>query len=543
MNTTASIPRLMVSGLSGGGGKTLAALGLVRAFTRRGLTVKPCKKGPDYIDSAWLGLASGLTPTNLDPYFLSEARLLALFSHVTAGADMALIEGNRGLYDGRDLEGSCSTAALARTLNAPILLILTVTKMTRTAAAIIAGLASFEPVSLAGVMLNRVGSSRHAALIRRSIETYTGIPVIGELPRLTVNPIPERHMGLVSMHDEGTASCGNEKLLQALDNLADLLEKHADVDAALAIARSASPLVVAQPFWEERPEELIGGPLSPAPPHSHAESATPPLQDSPAHAPDRVSSEESGRQHPVPTLPSAVKAPVSIGYVRDAALWFYYEENLEALRRAGARLVELSILSPEPWPCDELNGLYLGGGFPEMVPERIAASPHLEELRALSRAECPIYAECGGFMILCREIRIDGRDYPMAGLFPARAEFYLRPQGLGYVEATVERENPFHPRGSVLRGHEFHYSCCVPLGELEPTLSLSPGVGMSGPGHRARGLAAPLPADVSPEQAVWSQKLQGRDGLLVRRTFAAYTHLFAPAVPHWAERFVASCRN
>lgn len=212
-----------------------------------------------------------------------------------------------------------------------------------------------------------------------------------------------------------------------------------------AIARSASPLVVAQPFWEERPEELTGGPLSPEHPHSHAESATPPFQDSPAHAPDRVSSEESGRQHPVPTLPSAVKAPVSIGYVRDAALWFYYEENLEALRRAGARLVELSILSPEPWPCDELNGLYLGGGFPEMVPERIAASPHLEELRALSRAECPIYAECGGFMILCREIRIDGRDYPMASLFPARAEFYSRPQGLGYVEATVERENPFHP--------------------------------------------------------------------------------------------------
>ncbi|MFR7889986.1 MAG: AAA family ATPase, partial [Bilophila wadsworthia] len=221
-------PRLVVSGLSGGGGKTLLSLGLARALTLRSLRVKPCKKGPDYIDAAWLGLASGRTPTNLDPFFLTDARLRALFCTSFGDADLAIIEGNRGLYDGRDVQGSCSTATLARALGAPVLLTLTVTKMTRTAAAVIAGLAHFEPVNLAGVVLNRVASSRHAALIRQSIETYTGIPVLGEIPRLAENPIPERHMGLVSMHDETPDALGRASRLAALDSLAWLIERHMD---------------------------------------------------------------------------------------------------------------------------------------------------------------------------------------------------------------------------------------------------------------------------------------------------------------------------
>ena len=243
-------PRLVVSGLSGGGGKTLLSLGLARALTLRGLRVKPCKKGPDYIDAAWLGLASGRTPTNLDPFFLTDARLRALFCTSFGDADLAIIEGNRGLYDGRDVQGSCSTATLARALGAPVLLTLTVTKMTRTAAAVIAGLAHFEPVNLAGVVLNRVASSRHAALIRQSIETYTGIPVLGEIPRLAENPIPERHMGLVSMHDETPDALGRASLLAALDSLAGLIERHMDIDAALRLARSAPDLRDVEPFWE-----------------------------------------------------------------------------------------------------------------------------------------------------------------------------------------------------------------------------------------------------------------------------------------------------
>lgn len=522
---TFTAPRLVVSGLSGGGGKTLVSLGLARALTLRGLRVKPCKKGPDYIDAAWLSLASGRTPTNLDPYFLSDDRLRALFRASFDDADLAIIEGNRGLYDGRDLEGSCSTATLARALDAPVLLTLTVTKMTRTAAAVVAGLANFEPVRLAGVILNRVGSSRHADLIRRSIETYTGIPVLGEIPRLAENPIPERHMGLVSIHDESPDAPGRAELLTALDGLAALVDSHLDIEAVLRIARSAPELTDADTFWEEPLEQSSKAARSPRPllpetfPNRGATQGAQPVS---------AASGAEAERHAV-----SVEQPVTIGYVRDAALWFYYEENFEALRRAGARLVELSVLSPEPWPAiGELDGLYLGGGFPEMVPERLSGSPHLEEIRDYSMRNMPIYAECGGFMILCETLRINGKDYPMAGLFPARAEFRPQPQGLGYVEATVEAENPFHPVGAVLRGHEFHYSRCVALGDLSPTLRLSPGVGMSGPGHRAKGLAAE-----------GSDNLRSRDGLLVRNTFAAYTHLFAPSVPHWARRFVAACRG
>ncbi len=561
---TFTAPRLVVSGLSGGGGKTLLSLGLVRALTLRGFRVKPCKKGPDYIDAAWLGLASGRTPTNLDPFFLTDARLRALFRSSFGDADLAVIEGNRGLYDGRDVQGSCSTAALARALGAPVLLTLTVTKMTRTAAAVIAGLARFEPVNLAGVVLNRVASSRHAALIRQSIETYTGIPVLGEIPRLAENPIPERHMGLVSMHDETPDGPGRASLLAALDSLAGLIESHMDVDAALRLARSAPDLRDVAPFWEEEKErggrgeedaafreaDNIGKGPGNAPQYADATVGEADMErTSPNDAPHGRKSAESAPSGMAPLppsepagalepsasallhsgLPSA--SPVTIGFVRDAALWFYYEENFEALRRAGAELVELSLLSPEPWP-GELDGLYLGGGFPEMVPERLTDSPHLAEIREYSMRGMPIYAECGGFMVLCQELQINGKLYPMTGIFPARAEFCQRPQGLGYVEATVEAENPFHPVGALLRGHEFHYSRCVALGELEPTLRLSPGVGMSGPGHRAKGLAAEGP-----------DKLKSRDGLLVRNTFAAYTHLFAPAVPHWAARFVAACRK
>ncbi|WP_308775358.1 cobyrinate a,c-diamide synthase [uncultured Bilophila sp.] len=557
---TFTAPRLVVSGLSGGGGKTLVSLGLARALTLRGLRVKPYKKGPDYIDAAWLSLASGRTPTNLDPFFLPDARLRALFRSSFGDADLAVIEGNRGLYDGRDVQGSCSTATLARALDAPVLLTLSVTKMTRTAAAVIAGLAHFEPVNLAGVVLNRVASSRHAALIRQSIETYTGIPVLGEIPRLAENPIPERHMGLVSMHDESPDAPGRASLLAALDSLAALIEGHMDVDAALRIARSAPDLRDAGPFWEDAGTPAAGkaadvraprGGASACPeniasegtgedrpaalnasPQSHGEPHGGPFPSGTGH-PSLPGQGDPAGQAPSgqPPFPARLSPPVSIGFVRDAALWFYYEENFEALRRAGAELVELSLLSPEPWPGGRLDGLYLGGGFPEMVPERLAVSPHLAEIRSYSMRGMPIYAECGGFMVLCRELRIGGKDYPMAGLFPARAEFCPRPQGLGYVEATVEAENPFHPVGALLRGHEFHYSRCVALGELEPTLRLSPGVGMSGPGHRAKGLAAE------------GDTLASRDGLLVRNTFAAYTHLFAPAVPHWATRFVAACRK
>ena len=454
-----SPPRIVLAGLSGGAGKTICTLGLCRALARAGHGVAPFKKGPDYIDAVWLGLAAGRPATNLDPFFFDAATLRALFLERTRGLDIAVIEGNRGLFDGLDREGSCSTAALARNLEAPVVLALDCTKMTRTAAAVLQGVAGFEAgLRLAGVILNRTAGHRHREILRESIEHHTGIPVLGALPKLDPDPIPERHMGLVSNREHG----GQEAIL---DGLARVLADNVDLERILALARSAPALPAPQaPLW-------------------------------PAPAPD---------------------AGVTIGYVRDAALWFYYEENLEALRRAGARLVELSLLDAASWP--EIHGLYLGGGFPETLAEPLAANVAARErVRALALAGLPVYAECGGFMYLARSLRWQGRTWPMAGVFEVDTEVCSRPSGLGYVRAEVVRENPFHPLGALLPGHEFHYSrCAAPVPEgLDFALAMRRGHGMH----------------------------DRHDGLVCANTFAGYAHIHALAAPWWAPRFVAAAQG
>ncbi len=370
-------PRLVITGLSGGSGKTIVSLGLCRELLRQGRDVRPFKKGPDYIDATWLGLASGHTCSNLDPFFLPQDRLRSQFQHYASGGDIAVIEGNRGLFDGKDEHGSCSTAELARCLDAPVVMVLDATKMTRTAAAVVAGCAAFEKgLNLAGVILNRTAGERHRSVLERSIREHTDIPVLGMLPKIRNNPIPERHMGLVS-HAEYAADgyCGEER---ALDAVADLFSEWVDVPALTTIAEASPELAEAAPLWPET---------------------------------------EKAKS-------------VRIGYVHDAAFWFYYRENLEALERAGAELVRLSLLDDGGWP--ELDGLYIGGGFPETFAEPLAANRVVRErVKNLSDNDLPIYAECGGFMYLCSALEFDGHSYPMAGVFPVRTTFCQRPQGSG----------------------------------------------------------------------------------------------------------------
>ena len=455
---TTSPPRFILAGLSGGAGKTICTLGLCRALARAGHAVAPFKKGPDYIDAVWLGLAAGRPATNLDPFFLDPETLRALVLDRARGRDVAVVEGTRGLFDGLDREGSCSTAALARTLDAPVVLVMDCTKMTRTAAAVLQGVAGFEPgLHLGGVILNRTAGHRHREILRESIEHHTDIPVLGTLPKLDPDPIPERHMGLISNREHG----GQEEIL---DGLARVLADNVDLARILDLARAAPALPVPQkPLWPE----------------------------------------------------PATSAGVTIGYVRDAALWFYYEENLEALRRAGAALVELSLLDPAPWP--EIHGLYLGGGFPETMAGPLAANVAVRErVRALALGGLPVYAECGGFMYLARSLTWENRSWPMAGVFDVDTEVCPRPSGLGYVRAEVVRENPFHPLGALLPGHEFHYSrCAAPVPEGLPfALAMRRGHGMHG----------------------------GHDGLVRANTFAGYAHIHALAAPWWAPRFVAAAR-
>lgn len=465
------LPRLVVSALAGGGGKTLLSLGLAGALRRRGIGVVPFKKGPDYIDAAWLSAAAGRPASNLDPFFLSPGRLRSLFVHACRRAlpaacasgegGLALVEGNRGLFDGMDVEGSCSTSCLARDLAAPVLVSLNATKMTRTAAALVQGIMGFEQgLSFAGVVLGQVGRARHASYLRASIERYTDMRVLGALPRLPRNPLPERHMGISSLLGDRLS----DNAQQALESLATLVSENVDVDAVVACARSCGDLAGVPPFWPGEPVRL----------------------------PD----------------------PPAIGYVRDASLWFYYRENLEALERAGARLVRLSFLEGGPWPFegpDALDGLYLGGGFPEDYLDRLSRSPQLAELARQARGGFPVYAECGGLMVLSRAIVAKGRRWPMAGVLPVEVEIMDRPQGLGYVEAEVLGDNPYHPKGARLHGHEFHYSRVSGGAPAATLLGLARGVGMGG----------------------------GHDALLAGSTWGSYTHIFAPAVPGWAPRLVA----
>lgn len=540
--TEASSARICISALSGGGGKTLLSLGLARAFSRQGLAVQPFKKGPDYIDAAWLSLAAGRQASNLDPYFLPPARLRALFRHVMerSGARLALLEGNRGLFDGMDVRGSCATAELARTLDCPVLLSLDCTKMTRTSAALVAGVRNFEPsLRLAGVVLNQVASARHEGILREAITTYTDVPVLGAIPRLRENPLPERHMGLASL-------CGDELSPQAqeiLEKLADVVRDHVDMERVLALADDLPALPEEPDFWDEavwagegavapsgagRSAACHAGMASAAGAGASCEGAAPTgaLSVTSPRATTSDGTQAEGCDGTAP-LSGALRPADSpepaprIGYVRDRALWFYYEENLEALRRAGAELVRLSLLDDAPWP--ELDGLYLGGGFPEDWARELAASPHLARLATLAGEGLPIYAECGGFMVLASALERDGQRWPMSGIFPVETRFCPKPQGLGYVRADVVLPNPYFPQGSALRGHEFHYSLChepaAVSGRLEHALRLRKGTGM---GRDAGG--------------------HGRDGLVNGRVWAAYCHIFAPAVPGWAPRFVDLAR-
>ena len=545
-SAAASMPRLCISALSGGGGKTLLSLGLTRALAAQGQTVKPFKKGPDYIDAAWLTMAAGRPATNLDPYMLQPERLKALFAHAMRKAQaqssavevLGIIEGNRGLFDGMDVAGSCSTAELARMLGCPIILSINCTKMTRTAAALVHGMTTFEPgLRFAGVVLNQVGTARHEALLRKVIEEYTDVAVLGALPRLKDNPLPERHMGI--------ASCGDELSPEArsvLDKLGGFVAEHINLGAVMAAARAAAIAdpwpEQAEPFWptNEAAGEAVG---------AAAECFSSVEVPADALHPDAPSSAEN----PGGTLPDAqavksVRRP-RIAYVRDSALWFYYEENLEALERAGAELVRLEIVGPRSgaWPvlrgeksahaeAGEIDGLYLGGGFPEDCAADLSASPHLRTLAAWAGAGLPIYAECGGFMLLARGIEREGVLWPMSNIFPVVAQFCGKPQGLGYVHGTVVEENPFFPEGLEILGHEFHYSrCCWQGAAPRHGLRLRKGQGM---GREAE------PDGQKMGNAAQASRAPALDGLLRQNVWASYTHIFAPAVPCWAPNFVAA---
>jgi cobyrinic acid a,c-diamide synthase len=396
------IPRLMIAALRGGAGKTLLTIGITAALKNRGLSVVTFKKGPDYIDAGWLGKAAGCQCRNLDSYLFDDDTLRASFCGGAIGCDIAVIEGNRGLFDGVSASGEYSSAELAKLLNCPVALVVDASKMTRTAAALVLGCKLLDPaVSIKAVILNRVAGSRHEKTLRESIEDYCSIPVIGCVNKLTLENFPQRHLGLLPLFEHSGAS---ELVVQA----SQIIERSLDLDRLIAIANTADPFNCA-------------------------------YTTGPAFEVDRT------------------HAGLKIGVLRDSAFQFYYPENLSALSATGAKLVEITALDAKPIP--DVDFLYIGGGFPETHAEYLAKNTIFKKslFEAVERG-LPVYAECGGLMYLARELTVDDTTYPMVGVFDVGTVLERTPQGHGYMTVEVVAPNPFFPIGSVFRGHEFHYS-------------------------------------------------------------------------------------
>jgi cobyrinic acid a,c-diamide synthase len=395
--------QLLVSAAHKSSGKTTVTLGLCAALTARGIQVQPFKKGPDYIDPMWLGLAAGRPCHNLDFQTMARDEILATVGRYGQGADLALIEGNKGLYDGLDLDGSNSNAALAKLVQAPVVLVLDARGMTRGIAPLILGYQAFDPeIRVAGVILNQLGGSRHEGKLRAVIEHYTDVEVLGAVGHNPQLAIVERHLGLMPSNE---ASAAHEKIAR----IGTIVGAQVNLDRVIEIARATTPL--------------------PAPPLA---------------AP----------------LPAGEKVRIAIA--RDAAFGFYYPGDLEALEAAGAELIPFDTLRHNRLP--EADGLFIGGGFPEECMEALEANQSMRaSVRQAIEAGLPSYAECGGLMYLARSLRWKDRTCAMVGVIPGDILMHDKPQGRGYVQLQESGAGPWHLRdasGEPARfaAHEFHYS-------------------------------------------------------------------------------------
>jgi len=482
-------PRIIIAALRGGSGKTLLSIGITAALSKSGKSIAPFKKGPDYIDAGWLALAAGRPCYNLDSFLLDQDQNLQSFLSHSINCDISVIEGNRGLYDGIDLEGSTSTAELAKLIGCPVVLCVDCTKITRTMAAVVAGCIQFDPqVSIKGVILNRVANARHEKKLRDTIEHYCGIPVLGAIPKLSQQHFPERHLGLVPTPEHDWAK-------DSIEAVTRIAQEHLDLDAIVAIARQAPGL-----------NAEIG--------MRKAESSNQQPESQSLYRESRIQQRVSGiegtetdDQEPETSAQSKPR----IGILKDSAFQFYYPENIDALAAGGAEVIFISPLRDTELP--ELDGLYIGGGFPETHAQQLADNTKFSaRLKALVEDGFPIYAECGGLMYLGENLVLEGKSYPMAGVFPLTFDFYQRPQGHGYTIFKVDRENPYFDVGSEIRGHEFHYSRVSNWtgDKSDLVFRMQRGVGMA----------------------------KDRDGIIYKNVLATYTHVHAVGTPQWAKALV-----
>ena len=398
------IPRLVIAGTHSGAGKTTVTLGLLAAFSAKGFQVQPFKVGPDFLDPLHHAVLSGRTSRNLDGWMMGRHGVLESFRRASGDADLAVMEGVMGLYDGALPHGTDgSTAQVARWLKAPVVLVVDASGMAGSVAALVRGFRDHDPrVNLAGVLFNRVGSPGHGHLLKTALGSVPGVRVLGGLPEDPGLRLSERHLGLEPPREE---------IRSWQERLVRWIRSHVDLEAVWALAREAPPL------------ELSKG--SPA---CHREE----------------------------------KARCRVAVARDPAFFFYYPENLELLEAGGAELVAFSPLADPELP-KEVDGVYIGGGYPEAYARDLAENRAMRQaLRRFAAQGRPVYAECGGLMYLARSlVTLSGESHEMVGIFPGAVRMQDRLASLGYVEVEARAKNPLLPVGARMRGHEFHYSCWI----------------------------------------------------------------------------------
>ena len=454
--------RFLVSAAHKSSGKTTVSVGLAAALTARGRIVQTFKKGPDFIDPMWLTAASGRRCRNLDPWLSSDDEIADTFRRHSAGADVALVEGNKGLYDGLSLDGSNSNAALAKALGLPVVLVLDARGMTRGIAPLILGYQAFDrDLAIVGVILNNLGGSRHEAKLRMVVEHYTDVTVVGAVhhdPQLT---IVERHLGLMPSNE-------SDDVPRRVADLGAAIGRQVDLDLLLSRVAGAPPL---------------------------------PAPVAPAIA---------------PAFAAAPDSDIRIGVAQDRAFGFYYPDDLDALREAGATLVRFDTLADTHLPS--VDALFIGGGFPELYARELEANAALRaRIRNAIEAGLPVYAECGGLMYLARSLSVGGQASRMVGAIPGDVVMHDRPVGRGYVvlEETGAFPWPSAAAGRTVRAHEFHYASLV---------NLAPDVRCAYRVKRGHGIDGE------------------RDGVIVGNVLASFSHLRSTRDANWAARFVAFIR-
>ncbi|VFQ47243.1 cobyrinate a,c-diamide synthase [Desulfoluna butyratoxydans] len=396
----------LIGGTSSGSGKTTLSLGIMAALKRRGYDVAPFKVGPDYIDPGHHRRVTGRASRNLDGWMLSRDYCRDAFSRTMAQADLAVVEGVMGLFDGfSGTDEAGSSAQMAKWLGLPVILVVNAASMARSAAALVTGFENFDPeLNFLGVVFNNIGSKSHLTYLTEALSVHSDMPCLGGIPRDEALRIPERHLGLVT--DEEHVLSGTET-----DHLADTVEAHIDLDLLL-----------------ERAGELS------------------------------LSQEESKG-----ITPESAQ-PVKIGVAMDSAFCFYYPDNLETLEKAGATLDFFSPAEDETLP-EGISGIYFGGGYPELFAEALSGNTAMRRaVKAAADAGMPVYGECGGLMYLSEAITdFEGRRWEMTGCLPLETRMQEKRCALGYREITLKETSLLGPSGTTVRGHEFHYS--KPVGE------------------------------------------------------------------------------